>query len=118
MKDKIRGIIQTELTDDQLQPYIDTADVLLTEAYMGLSVSTALRFEVQAWVAAHYIAVTRQRVSTKEEAGTAKIEYAGQYGTGLDSTPWGQTAMALDATGRLKAMNTGKGNIKIIAVKQ
>ena len=117
MIDRVREIIETELTNEQITPYLAAAEVMLVSAFREKTVDVATREELKAWLAAHYIAVTRQRVSAKESAGGASIEYAGVYGAALESTPWGQTAMMMDATGALKAASTKKGNIQIIAIQ-
>ena len=117
MTDRVRAIIETDLTNDQINPYLAAAEVMLLNAFRDKVIDTVTREELKVWLTAHYIAVTRQRVSTKEAAGGASIEYAGVYGAALESTPWGQTAMALDTTGSLKAASGKKGNIQLIAIQ-
>ena len=116
MINRVRGIIETGLTDAQISQYMETAEVMLLNAFRDKVIDTVTREELKVWLTAHYIAVTRQRVSTKEAAGGASIEYAGVYGAALESTPWGQTVMALDTTGALKA-TLKKGNIQIISIQ-
>jgi hypothetical protein len=50
------------------------------------------------------ITVTRERMAKKEGAGGASIEYVGNYGEGLSSTPYGQMVMILDTTGAMASL--------------
>lgn len=110
MVEKVKAIIDTDLEDSGIQSYIDSAEIFLQDAYTGVAITDDLYNEVKRWLTAHLIALTRERVSVKEEAGGAKIEYGGAFGEGLMATPYGQTAVGLDSTGRLGEL-AGKGGI-------
>jgi len=90
------------LTDAQVAPYITGANAIVNEA-LGTGTSDILK-EVERWMAAHMIAVTRERQAKKEGAGGASIEYAGEFGAGLRSTSYGQMVLALDTTGAMAAL--------------
>jgi hypothetical protein len=55
--------------------------------------------KIQACYVAHIIASTTQRVATEEQIGDARIKYAGQWGKGFESTPYGQLLLAMDPSG-------------------
>lgn len=82
-----------------MDTYILGANTLVNTA-LGTGDSPILK-EIERWLAAHLIAITRERMALKEEAGTAKITYIGEYGKGLNSTPYGQMVMILDLTGKM-----------------
>lgn len=115
--EKVKAIIDLDGWDDGLiEGYIESADNFLQEAYSGVAVTDRLYDEVSRWLTAHMIASTRERVSVKEGAGGAEIQYADIFEKGLNSTQYGQTAVALDTTGRLNELSGGKQNIYFKAV--
>ena len=91
-----------------LSAYIDSANVFVTATLTGQSLSTALLTEIEKWIAAHMVTITRERVAKKEGAGGAFIEYAGEWGRGLASTSYGQMAINLDTSETLQALADGK----------
>ena len=112
--DEVKAIITTSLTDDQVDVFIDVASQLVTDnVTCGLG-EAALR-EIERWLAAHLIAMTRSRMAKTEKIGEASITYNGVFGSGLDSTPYGQTVKMLDTCGSLA--NLGKKTIFIKAIK-
>ena len=72
--------------------------------------------QIELWFTAHLIATTKERISKKEEAGSAKVEYVGSFGMGLTSTPYGQACLNLDTSGELA--KESKQNIKFIVPKE
>ena len=64
--------------------------------------------EIEKWIAAHMVTITRERVAREEGAGGAYIKYAGEWGAGLASTSYGQMAINLDTSNTLQALSEGK----------
>lgn len=89
----------SSLSDAIVLAYIGSASTLVSNV-LGSGQTVQLK-EIERWLTAHMITVSRERMAKKEEAGGAKIEYIGDYGRGLDSTPYGQMVIALDQTGAL-----------------
>lgn len=89
------------LTTTVVDAYIASSTVFITEAFDGVTISDDLLKEIERWFTAHMIASTRERVSKKEGAGGASIEYAIEVGMGMKGTQYGQTAIAIDTTGTL-----------------
>ena len=101
--DEVRQIMDdTDLTDINIESFISGATALM-DSLFGSS-STSLLKEIERWLSAHLIACTRERQALKEEAGSAKVTYTGEYGQGLHMTSYGQMAMSLDITGKLAAL--------------
>lgn len=98
---KVKEILETELDNSIVEAYILGANELINSKLTNSGLSESLLEEIERWLTAHMIASTRERQTKKEEAGTAKVEYAGTYGLGLDSTSYGQTVISLDTTGKL-----------------
>lgn len=101
---EVKEIIKTSLTEAEVTPYVTSANVLVTQALGSSGLGTAVLQEIERWVAAHMIAVTKTRQATDEKAGTASVKYSGQYGANLSSTSYGQMALTLDTTGTLAAL--------------
>ena len=112
----VRAIMdETQLTDAQLTPYITSAHALMVSVFGTAQIGTDLLAEIERWLSAHLVAITRERIAKKEEAGGAKVEYAGMLGADLSATHYGQTAMIMDFTGRLRALS-GKQMARIMAI--
>jgi len=106
----------TELSEDIIESFINSANVFVTNALGTKGLTVAVLTEIERWLAAHMIVATRERQSVKEEAGTAKIQWAGVWGSGLLSTTYGQTAVALDTSNTLTAIAKIKGNASVKAI--
>ena len=72
--------------------------------------------DIERWITCHMMAITRDRISQKAQAGAALIEYAAKYGAGLSSTDYGQMAINLDTTGTLTSSLKGKKEAWVYAV--
>jgi hypothetical protein len=102
--EKVLEIIKTKLTEDEVEPYVTSANVMVTQALGSSGLGVDVLAEIERWVAAHMIAVTKTRQATNEKAGTASVTYGGKYGANLSSTSYGQMALTLDTTGALVAL--------------
>ncbi len=115
--EKVQDILDdTELDDEIIESFINSANVFVTASLSGKGLSAALLTEIERWLSAHMIASTRERTASKEAAGTASIEYSGKWGEGLLSTSYGQTAVTMDTSGTLAAIAQGKIAAQIYAI--
>jgi hypothetical protein len=78
------------------------------------TVTDALLAEIEKWLAAHVIVSTLARMAEKEKVGQAEVTYIGKWGELLKSTPYGQTVLMLDITGKMA--NAGKKGASMYAV--
>lgn len=90
------------LSDSIVNAYITSANVMVNEV-LGTGTSDLLT-EIEKWLAAHFIAITRERQLKKAEAGSAKVEYGGDFGMFLRATMYGQTVLQLDTSGAFEAL--------------
>jgi hypothetical protein len=95
---QVKAIMDTELTDAQVDAYIVSANVMVNEI-MGTTEVTDVLTELERWLSAHLIAITRERQAAKEGAEEASITYTGKYGMALQSTSYGQMVLTLDVSG-------------------
>lgn len=111
-------ILDTSLTGTDVLPFVTSANIFVTASLTGKGLSDDNLKEIERWVCAHMVASTKERQSKKEEAGGAKIEYAGYWGQGLSGTSYGQMAITLDPTGTLSSLSVGKQMAYIKAIPQ
>jgi len=105
----VRAILDdTALTGNQITVYITSANVFVTDALTGKGLSDDVLKEIERWMTAHMITVTRERMAKEEGAGGAYIKYAGEWGAGLASSSYGQMAINLDTSNTLLALSEGK----------
>jgi hypothetical protein len=111
----VKAIIETTMEDAAVEAYIFSANAMVTQL-LGTTLEEATLTEIERWLTAHMIAITKERMSQKEGAGGAFIEYAGNFGAGLQSTSWGQMVEMLDTTGAMVSL--GKKTITFLAIPQ
>ena len=94
----------TTIDSTYITSVLTTVDLILTKIYENstCTVSDSILEELQKYYAAHIISSTTARVATKEKLGEAQVEYAGKFGEGLDSTPYGQMVKLLIRVGWLQ----------------
>ena len=102
---EVREIIETDLDDDQVLPFLDTSNVLVDEHLIVTpAISAPLLKKIEIYLAAHFITLWDPR-SQKEEAGDTRFTYEGKTAMGLDSSKYGQMAQTLDPTGKLSQLD-------------
>jgi len=110
---EVREIYPTDMTDDQIQAYINVANIIVT-ANITCGLSDTILEEIERWLTAHLITSTQERQTKSERLAEAEVVFTGEYGPGLQSTTYGQTAMMLDTCGGLASM--GKKTLKLTAI--
>lgn len=109
---EVKNIISTNLSDEVINSYIDSASTLVDYS-LGGKLDDSLLTQIEKWLAAHFIATTRQRQLKSGKAGPASAEYFGKDGAGLKSSTYGQQAIALDLTGTLDRLSEGRPKTKM-----
>jgi len=107
----VQAIIETELDP---APFIAAAQSLY-DARIGSALPDSQGSQVLAWLAAHFVAVADPR-ETQESVGTGSWSFEGknQSGEGLKSTQYGQMAMTLDTTGKLRDSEKRKARFQVL----
>lgn len=103
----VKDIIDTDLTNEQIAPFLAAANTMVTDLLLDESYSTSTLKEIERWLAAHFVAVRDPQV-TQEKIGDVQATYEGKTGMGLKSTRYGQQAMMLDHHGILARVAAGK----------
>ena len=98
----VLAIIETDLTEDQVQPFLETASIEVDEQLSTVSpaISPTLLELIERWLTCHVIAIFDPRVN-KEAADGVSFTYEGMTGEGLRGSRYGQQVMRLDPTGKL-----------------
>ena len=112
---EVKEIIDTELTDEQVTPFLRAANLLVTEVLSDEGYGTSLLAEIERWLAAHFVAIRDPRIS-KEKIGDADATYQGKTGLGLNHTSYGQQVMILDVHGKLAEIAESKGPAEVKAI--
>jgi len=112
---EVKQIIDTDLSDDIVNTFIESADALVSEVLGDDdTITDDHRKSIELWLSAHFIAATREQQIQKAGAGGADVVYQGVTGKGLESTYYGQQVLILDTTGKIaeiirKNIISGKG---------
>ena len=94
-------------------PFINAADLIVTQ-YLTLSgLSTAMLTEIERWLAAHLTCMLDPR-ETAKAMGDSRVTFeAGPLGQGLCATRYGQQVLLLDTTGTLAAQGRRRTTFQV-----
>lgn len=109
LAEEVIAIMDTSLEETVVEPYCDSANVFVNAALGTKGLTEIILKEIEKWIAAHMIAISKERQARDEGAGTAYIKYAGEWKMGLQQTSYGQMAIALDTSGTLVNIAKNKG---------
>lgn len=114
--EEVRMIIDTALEDAVITSFIQSASLFIDRVLSDSNLDDEALEDIERWITAHLIANTAERQAKEEGAGGAFIKYVGDFGMGLKSTTYGQTAIMLDTSDTLKALADGRKNINLISL--
>lgn len=102
----VRKIIEipSSKVDGDIDPFIETANDLVTENCTDSGYSDAKLELIERWLSAHFYAVM-ESPPAGETAGDVSENKQYQVGLGLDETKWGQQAKIIDSAGNLAALD-------------
>lgn len=111
--DAVQGILAPSNYDGatDLEPFIETATVVVDQVVecatrKGLTLSDALLERVECYLAAHFYGHSDQFYQSRSTQG-ASGSFQGQTQMGFEGSQYGQTAIRLDTSGCLSAINRG-----------
>jgi hypothetical protein len=98
-------------TDPSLDPYIDSASVVIDRvvacaARKRITIGSEEAEIIERWLSAHLYAVSDRPVQS-ESKGRGSHSLQGQTGMGFEFTGYGQQAMSIDPSGCLRTLNKG-----------
>jgi len=94
-------------------PFINAADLLITQSLSMSGLSTAMLTEIERWLAAHLTCMMDPR-ETSKAMGDARVNFeAGRLGMGLQATRYGQQVLLLDTSGTLAAQGLRRTTFQV-----
>jgi hypothetical protein len=92
--------------EDVLEPFIETANMLVTDILGSKGLSDAKLELIERWLATHFYAISPDgRMTLSETLGPITETFFGKTGFALNHTPYGQQVMLIDTTGSFAAWN-------------
>lgn len=107
---EVEAILPAGLAGNDLETFIDTANLLVNEELASSGLSADRLKQVELYLAAHFAIVTLERGGlTRQKIGESEDFYQSWTNTelGLQSTRYGQQASMLDTSGKLAALAKG-----------
>ncbi len=105
---EVRTICSELPTATDATPFINVAHITMCEVFLAITTVSDARLKiVQLYLASHFAAVSNAVTSFE---GTGKLQESAQFKVdlGLNFTKYGQQAIALDTSGTLRSMVTGR----------
>lgn len=98
---EVEKIISTDLEDEQIDVFIETANLLVNE-YLEGKLSEALLTKIELWMTAHLIAAGPDPREKEFRIHDIQATFEGATGRGLEFSRYGQQVILLDSTGKLR----------------
>lgn len=96
-----------ELSDSQIQTFIDDANAIINARVKG-HVDKNLLQPAEEWLAAHLAVMNPKERSTRTESvGQSEMSFEGQYGLGLEHTRYGQQLLMMVPENLIKSAKGG-----------
>lgn len=115
---EVKEVIETEVTDSVVEAYILYAATIVDDYLSDSSLTASALKEIERYLTAHAISVSTARQAIGQEVGPVKQKFSDIFGTGFNSSTYGQMAMSLDSTGTLAELSSTKKRPVIKAVKE
>lgn len=113
-EEEVRELVDSDSTLS-VAPFIATANALtdyVSSADDADELTAALLISIEKHLAAHfYTQLDPQEAEAKTADASAKFQ--GEFGKGLERTPWGQAAMMFDTSGTLVSLSRGRRKVGI-----
>lgn len=110
----VKSIIPTALEDSEINTIIRHANLMVTRALSGAGLTDALLKDIETWMAAHLIAIGKERQPMSEKVGDIWITYNKNPQGFLSQTTYGQSVLFLDTSGLLQKGEMKKASIAAI----
>jgi len=100
---EVKQIITTTQEDYIIDVFIESANLLVTSILADSGLSSDLLKEIERWLSAHFLSMSFERQTIREEIGGDTSEQYSKLGHGLSASTYGQTVKMLDTTGMMDA---------------
>jgi len=120
--DAVKEIIDTDLTDAQINNYINAAYRIAIPLTGELTAcgGTDTHCDIIRWLAAHLITVAPSGGAVKSQsvAGEWSVSFLTQGGKGLDASSYGQAVKEMDCSGKLASLGLKAANLAVATYDQ
>ena len=115
--DAVKEIIETDLTDAQINAFLNTAYYVTRplSGNLGACGGATAECNIIMWLAAHFITIRERQTKSENVMGEWVVTYLGKDGLGLDASLYGQQALALDCSGMLSRVGLKRPFFKVIS---
>ena len=115
--DDVKVILTTNVGDDDILTFIGIADQFVTNYLSDTDLSDATKKEIERFLTAHLITISRERQTSEEKIGDASVAFSAKgYDKGLNSTTYGQMVKILDSSHTLEKID--KEEPKLYAIEE
>jgi hypothetical protein len=114
--DAVREIIDTDLTDAQLNAFINIAYNVtrLISGDLGSCGGGDMECDITKLLSAHFVTLREGSPKSESVGGEWSITYRGSDGLGLDASLYGQNAKMIDCSGKLAKLGLKKAGLREI----
>lgn len=116
--DALCEIIETDLTDARLHNFINMAVALTSQISSAVTSCGGDLEQIQLLLAAHFLTMYERTTKSESIGGEWTVSYAMQDGPGLQSSLYGQNAIALDCSGMLARQGLKRASIHVTSYYQ
>lgn len=115
----VREIIETDLTDPQINNFINMAyfQVLRLVGHLGSCGGGDAVCQIMQVLAAHFITMIERQTKSESVAGEWTVAFLGQDGLGLDASLYGQQAKSLDCSGILAKAGLKQASFEVTSYR-
>ena len=100
---EVKDLTGSSLADAVVDSFITASAQIVTDRLAdGSGFTDAKLKQIHLFLSAHLVTVNRERQALEEKVDPASIKYSDIFGSGLQSTTYGQTALSLDTSGLLQ----------------
>lgn len=105
-------------TDRDVTPFLETASLLVDEILASSGLSVNRLDAIKKYLAAHFVWITETVGLVSKDIGATKEVYRtySDKSVGLSSSRYGQTALALDTSGKLASVTANSGMKALFSV--
>jgi hypothetical protein len=112
----VQQVIETALTTTEILEVIQYANRMVTNFLNGSGLTAAELKDIETFLTAHIIAITKERQTKEERVGDIWVKYYDNPTGWLESTSYGQTAMMMDTSGLLQKQS--KKRASFVSINQ
>lgn len=111
---QVKQIIDTALTDPEIDDIISFSNRMTTTILASASLTSAELKDIETYLTAHIIAITKERQTKEERVGDVWIKYYDHPTGWLEQTTFGQTVMVMDTSGLFQKQAKKRASFKAI----